>query len=433
MIRGLLRSKKAAWPIVLAASAILIPALGCSSGSGGIANITPVVRVETATARQQAIENVVTAQGLVYPIHQASITPKITAPVDRYYVNRGSHVHAGQLLAKLANQDLAANLVSARGAYDQALANYESTTSSTLPEEIQTAETTLENAKSKLHAQRRLYKSELNLYKQGAIARNLLDSTGVALTNAKTAYQRAVTRLHNLNVSGKTAQQRAAKGQLEAAHGRYLNAKAQLAYTEIRSPINGVIADRAVYPGNVAPAGTPLLVVMNTSSIIVRLHIPQTQAELLKLGNPATIKVPGTKKVLSGKVTVISPALDPNSTTVEVWVQARNPHDVLQPGTSVSVSIVAGKIPNAVVVPDPAILTNAAGQSHVMVVRSNVAYAQPVTTGIEQNGLIQILSGLKPGEQVIVSGGYGLPDKTKVNATPADQSGSSQPGDSSQS
>ena len=83
MIRGLLRSKKAAWPIVLAASAILIPALGCSSGSGGIANITPVVRVETATARQQAIENVVTAQGLVYPIHQASITPKITAPVDR--------------------------------------------------------------------------------------------------------------------------------------------------------------------------------------------------------------------------------------------------------------------------------------------------------------------------------------------------------------
>ena len=428
MIRALLRSRHLAAPMALASASMLIAALGCSGGDAGISRITPVVRVETAVARRQAIDDVVTAQGLVYPIHQASITPKITAPVQRFYVNRGSHVRTGQLLAVLANQDLAASLVSARGAYDQALANYESTTASALPEEIQVAETNLENARSNLQAQQRLYDSESRLYQQGAIARNILDATGVALTNARSAYQTAEKRLHDLQVTGETAQQRAARGQLEAAHGRYLNARAQLAYTEIRSPINGVVADRAVYPGDIAPAGVPLLIVMDTAKIIVRIHIPQTQAMQLKLGDPAVIHVPGANTQLNGKVTVISPALDPNSTTLEVWVEAGNPHDILQPGTSVSVSVTAQTIPGAVVVPDSAILTDAAGKSRVMVVDANsFANSQPVTTGVQQGNLIQILSGLNPGEQVIVSGGYGLPDKTKVNPMPI------QPGDNSQS
>ena len=400
-----------------ASTSLLIAAVGCSGGNG-LAKVTPVVRVDTVTAHRQTIDDVVTAQGLVYPIHQASITPKITAPVQRFYVNRGSHVHAGQLLAVLANKDLAASLVSARGAYDQALANYESTTTATLPEEIQTAENNLKNAKSNLQAQQQLYDSETRLYKEGAIARKILDATGVALTSAKSTYQNAKTRLHNLKLTGETAQQRAAKGQLESAHGKFLNAQAQLAYTEIRSPITGAIASRAVYPGDVAPAGVPLLTVMDTSKIIVRLHIPQSQAAQLKLGDPASIQIPGSGKTLAGKLTVISPALDPNSTTVEVWVQADNPHDVLQPGTSVSVSITARKIPNAVVVPDPAILTNSAGESRIMVVDSNdVANSQSVTTGVEQGNLIQVLTGLKPGQQVIVSGAYGLPDNTKVKPT----------------
>lgn len=418
MIRALLRSNRIALSVALASAALMIAA-GCSSGNSGISNATPVVHVQTVIAQEQSINDVITAQGLVYPVKQASLSPKISAPVQRFYVQRGSHVHAGELLATLANQDLAASLVSARGTYDQALANYESTTTSSLPEEIQTAQNTFDNAKASLHAQQQLYDSESRLYQQGAIARNLLDATHVALTNAQSAYENAEKHLHDLKSIGETAQQRAAKGQLETAHGQFLNARAQLAYTEIRSPINGVIADRAVYPGDVAPAGTPLLIVMDTSKIIVRLHIPQEQAARLKLGDPATIQIPGTSTTLDGKVTVLSPALDPNSTTLEVWVEADNPHDALQPGTSVSVSITAKKIPNALVIPETAILAGSNGNSdRVMVVDANsMANSQTVTTGVRQGNLVQILSGLHPGEEVIVTGGYGLPDQSKVMAT----------------
>ncbi len=413
--------------LAAAISATWVGPLGCGGGSPDLSTTEPVVNVETTVAKVQPIANVVSAQGVLFPIHQASLTPKISAPVREFYVNRGSRVHRGQLLAVLDNKDLAAGVVSAHGAYDQAQATYESTTSSTLPEEVQAANLNLEDTKANLAAQQKLYDSESKLYRQGAIARKQLDATQVALTAARSAYQTAEKHLKNLQSSGAEQQQRAATGQLETAHGQYLNAAAQLGYTEMRSPIDGVVADRGVYPGDIAPAGTPLLIVMDTSKVVVRLHIPQPQAVQLKLGDPAKLDVPGLQTKVPAKVTVISPALDPNSTTLEIWVQADNPKGGLQPGTSVGVSIIAQTIPNALVVPDSAILTGENGETHVMVVRADsLAYSQTVITGIQQGPLIQILSGLKPGEQVVVGGAYGLPDKTKVKVAPANSGGGSQ-------
>lgn len=406
---------------LLAACAL---AAGCSSGNEGISNATPTAAVQTATAKAQPLRNVIQAQGTVYPIQQASLSPKVTAPVEKYYVNRGSHVHKGQLLAVLENQDLKAQVVAAKGAYDQAKATYEQTTSSTLPEQVQAAETAVEDAKSTLDQEQRLYASETSLYQQGAIAQNQVEATHVALVGAQTTYKKAVKHLNDLKSSGATQQQQAAKGQMESAHGQYLNALAQLQYTEIRSPIDGVVASWAAYPGDVAPAGTPLLVVMQIDKVIVRLHIPEALAEQLHVGDKATVQAPGIPGDIPAKVTIISPALDPNSTTNEVWVELRNPHDELAPGTSVGTSIVAQTIPQALVVPESAVLVSENATARVMTVDANgVAHSQAVTTGIRNAGMVQILSGLHADETVIVGGAYGLPDGTKVKAEPATSSG----------
>ncbi len=403
----------------LVASALMAMSSGCSSGNT-VPPPQPVVSVETAPVKAQSIKDVVAAEGVLYPIHQASISPKITAPVRRFYVQRGDKVHRGELLAALENKDLAAAALSAQGGYDQAQATYASTTSSALPEEIQTANLNVVNAKAILDAQQKLYDSESKLYQQGAIARKQLDATKVTLTAAQSAYETAEKHLQNLQAAGMSQQKKAAQGQLETAHGQYLDAAAQLGYTEIRSPINGVVADRAVYPGDIASAGTPLLIVMDTSKVVVRLHVPQQQAQLLQLGQAATLRIPGLDKDVPARVTVLSPALDPNSTTEEVWVEADNPKGELKPGTTAQVSITAKTVANALVIPAAAILTGPNGQTSVMVVKSDSrAYSQDVKTGIQQGLMIQVLSGLAPGEQVIVSGQYGLPDKTKVKVTPA--------------
>ena len=405
------------WTVSGVAMSLVALSLGCSGGKPS--DKAPAVAVQTVIAKIQPIEDVFQGQGVLYPIHQASLAPKVTAPVERFYVNRGSRVHKGELLAVLANKDLSAAVVSARGAYDQALANYEATTSSTLPEAIQAAEAAVANAKSNLANQQRLYRSEMNLYRQGAIPRKQVDATAVTLTQARNGWMTAQKHLQDLKLHGLTQLQRAAKGQMEAAHGQYLNAQAQLGYSEIRSPIDGVVAERSVYEGDIVPAGTPLLIVMDTSKVILRLHIPQSEASQLHLGDPATLQVPGIQGSVPAKVSIISPATDPSSTTVEVWLEADNPHRDLMPGTSVSATIVVRKIPDALVVPESAILVGDNGQKTVMVVGpDSIARSVAVTTGVHEGNFVQILSGLHAGEQVIVTGGFGLPDKSKIKATP---------------
>jgi HlyD family secretion protein len=404
------------------AAALLAGALPLTACSGGdaISEANPTPSVQTDTAKTQPIEDIIQAQGILYPIHQASLSPKISAPVEKFYVNRGSRVHTGQLLAVLANKDLQAGVVSARGSFDQARANYESTTTSTLPEEIQGAEAALQDAKSNLDQQQQLYKSESNLYKQGAMARKQLDATEVNLTAAKNAWRSAQNHLQNLQASGARQQQQAARGQMEAAQGQYLSAQAQLAYTEIRSPIDGSVADRAVWPGDVAPAGVPLFTIVDASRVVLRIHIPQAQAAQLHVGDAGTLHLPGIDGGVPAKVSIISPALDPNSTTLEVWLLADNAHGKLAPGSSVAASIVVRTVPRAVVVPESAVLVNDQGQARVMTLGSdNVAHDQPVVTGIRNNGMVQILSGIRAGEQIIVGGNFGLPDKSKVKPEPA--------------
>ncbi|MBZ5536561.1 MAG: efflux RND transporter periplasmic adaptor subunit [Acidobacteriia bacterium] len=387
-------------------------ALGCSKEP---AEKEPVVSVQTVVARETTIKRIVTADAILFPLHQAALTPKISAPVREFHVQRGSPVHRGQLLAVLENSDLAAAETENKGIYEQAQASYESTTAANLPEEMQKAELDVQQTKEALDAVQKVYESRQTLYRQGALPRKELDQALVAFTQARAQYEISLKHFNALKSVGKPQGLKAAKGQLTSAEGKYLASKAQLGYSEIRSPIDGVVTDRPFYPGEMANAGTPLITVMDISQIIARAHIPQQEAAVLKVGNPATISGPGISDDLSGKVTVVSPAVDPNSTTVEIWVQAANAGHQLKPGETVQVSMVAQEIPKAVVVPAVSILTAEEGSTSVMVAGSDGrAHLQKVTVGIRQGGEVQVTQGLKSGERVVTTGAYGLPDNTKI-------------------
>lgn len=404
---------------MLAAAAIFTLA-ACSKKE---AEPQPVVTVQTAPAQRGSIQQIVTAEAILFPRDQAAITPKVVAPVKTFYVNRGSQVHRGQLLAVLENRDLEAAALENKGAYEQAQATYGLETSSALPEEWQKAELDLKTAKETLDAEQKVYDSRRTLFQQGAMPRKELDASAVSLAQAKAAYDLAQQHLAVLQSSGKQQQLNSAKGQLTSAEGKYEGATAQLGYTEIRSPIDGVVTDRPSYPGETPPPGTPLLTVMDTSSVVARAHIPQNEAAALKVGDAATINAPGDIHV-DGKVSLVSPALDPNSTTVEVWVEASNPDGRLRPGTTITVAMVAQTVNNAIVVPVSAVQQTPDGGSVVMIVSQNRAHQVAVETGIRQGDRVQITKGLGGGENVIVNGGYALPDNTQVKlaaAQPADE------------
>ncbi|HXM60981.1 MAG TPA: efflux RND transporter periplasmic adaptor subunit [Terriglobales bacterium] len=406
------RASGAMWPVVVLGM-LLVFFSGCSKELG---EKEPVVPVQVVAVEKTTIQHAVVAEAVLFPLAQSAIVPKISAPVKTFLVTRGSRVREGELLAVLEHQDLAAAAVDTKGTYDQAQATYEISTGADLPAEMQKAQLETQAAKQMLDAQQKVYDSRQELFQQGALPRKELDLAGVDLTQARNQYEMAQRHLDAMQAIGKQQTLKSAAGQLESAKGKYLGATAQLSYSEIRSPISGVIADRPLYPGEMAAAGTPLLTVMDVSQVIARAHIPQPDAALLKLGDKATITAPGDDQRTEGRITVISPALDPNSTTVEVWVQAKNPEQRLKPGTSVQLSMLARTIPDALVIPAASLLSAQDGTTSVMLVGSdNRAHQKAVKVGVRQDNQVQIVEGVQAGDRVVASGAYGLPDNTKIN------------------
>jgi HlyD family secretion protein len=375
----------------------------------------PIVPVQVTPVRTDSIRRIVTADAILYPRDQASVMPKISAPVRTFYVNRGDRVRKGQLLAVLESRDLAAAALESKGQYEQAQATYRNTTSASIPEEMTKAQQDLQTARQSLDAAQKLYESREQLFRDGALARKLVDEAQVSYVQSRSQYETAQQHLHALQSVGKEEQIKGAAAQVEAARGHHQAAEAQLGYSQILSPISGVIADRSVYPGEMANAGAPLLIVMDVSSVIARANVPQNQAGFLKVGDPATIVLTEGSSETAGQVIVVSPAVDPNSTTVQVWVQVQHPGERLKPGVTVHVSIVAETQSEAVVVPLAALLPGVEGRSSIFVVGSDsVAHERKIEVGIREEDKVQLIGGAVPGENVITVGGLGLQDGTKV-------------------
>lgn len=362
---------------------------GCSTKEAPEAS--PTVTVQVDAAEREPIQRKVIAEATLYPRDQAAIVPKVVSPVSKFYVDKGSRVKAGQLLAELENKDLSAAQEKSQGGYVQAEA--------TLQMQQQKGPADLKLSKEQLDAAQKFYDSRVALLKDGAVAAKDVEDARVALTTAQNQYQ----------LTQKQSDLKVAEGAFNAAKGDLANADAQYSYTKITSPIDGVITDRPIYPGETAPVGSPILTVMDLSEVVARAHIAQTEAAHLKVGDPATISVPGQSPDVKGKVTLVSPALDPNSTTVEVWVQAPNPDGRLRPGTSVRVTMVGETVPKAIVVPTAALLTAPDGGVSVITLDTdNVPHRKKVKVGIRDALDAQITDGLQGGERVVTVGAFEL-------------------------
>ncbi len=375
----------------------------------------PAVPVQIVAVEKIRLQEKISADAVLFPVRQAALVPKISAPVKNFLVNRGSQVRAGQLLAVLENRDLAAAAQENKGAYEQAEASYTTTTAAELPQELQKAQLDAQAARQTLDAQQKIYDSRKDLVREGALPRKELDQAGVDLTNARNQSEITQKHLEAMNAIGKQQTLKSARGQLESAQGKYAGATAQLSYSEIRSPMDGVVTERALFPGEMAAAGTPLLTVMDISQVVARAHIPQQAALQLKVGDKAEIAVSGMEKTFPGRVALVSPALDPNSTTLEIWVQAMNPGAYMKPGSSVQVSMLARTVPDALAIPFAALLAEQDGKTFVMIAGSDGhAHKKEVKTGIRDGDRVQIMEGLQPTDRVVGSGAYGLPENSKI-------------------
>jgi HlyD family secretion protein len=363
----------------------------------------------------------ISVDGILSPLAQAAIEPKFTAPVRKFYVQRGAKVKEGQLLAVLENADLTAAALDNKGTYLAAQAAYETATKAQVPEDVQKAELDFAQAKANLELNQSIVKSRQQLFAEGAIPGRDLDTAQAALVQAQAVYDTASKHLESMKAVTRQSELKTAEGQLSSAEGKLKGAEAQVAYSEIHSPINGVVTDRPLYAGETAAAGAPLLTVMDTSSLLAKAHVAQSVVQQMKVGDEAGVQVPGIKDSVKAKVSLISPALDPGSTTVEVWLKIDNKAGTLKVGTPVKALITGRTVNNALKIPQAAVLTAQDGTKSVMVVGSEgAAHKKAVSLGISDGEDVQVLSGVAASDMVITGGAYGLEDGTKVKVGAAE-------------
>ena len=185
---------------------------------------------------------------------------------------------------------------------------------------------------------------------------------------------------------------------------------------QVRSPINGVIASRSVKEGNMTPnAGSEMFHIVDLSHLQGVVYLPESQMNHVFFGQLATLIFPtNNHQTVNATVALISPIVDDKSGTFKVTLKVKNEDKSLKPGMFAKVSLVLDTHENVQVVPQKVLMVTDTETSLFTIVE-NKAKKVSVTTGFEQNGLVEIITPLIASQPIVIVGQLGLKDESVVN------------------
>ncbi|MGQ0384643.1 MAG: efflux RND transporter periplasmic adaptor subunit [Gammaproteobacteria bacterium] len=308
----------------------------------------PAVPVEVAATRRAEMAAVYTGTAPIESERKAFVMPKVKGEIRAVLADEGQRVREGQVLARLDGDQLRL--------------------------EVALSEATFRKLE-------RDYQRNLELQQKGLISATAIDNLRYELEAAKASWE--LTRL-------------------------------QLSYTDIRSPISGTVTQRldVVKVGNtVTPVGgviesadSSLFVVEDLDTLMLRVNVPERELAKLSVGQPAELSfdaVPG--RSFAGKIALISPYIDAQTATFPVRIRVTTSDGLLRPGMFARVAIVYERKPDALQIPRTALL-DGDGPPKVFVVQDGKAAERSVQLGLSNGAMIEVVAGLKDGEQVVVVG-----------------------------
>jgi HlyD family secretion protein len=389
-----------------------------------------IVSVKVAKAERDSIVSEVTALGTIFPLHEATVSSKIAGQIKQMALLKNKAVKEGDIVATLEARDIQSQRAEAAAAVEEARVNLRSTTAGSIPQTQAQDEKAVRDARANVNNARALYERRVTLYEQGGISKKDVEAAQLALTTAENDLRlaEATARLHAATISPN--ERATAEAKLKQAEDRLKGLDTQLSYATIRAPFSGVITDQFQFQGEFASPGGKLFTIGDVNDVIVKAPVADTVAAQLTVGGSAKVlpqDLPGEELV--GTISLISRASDPQNRTVEVWVNLKNEGAKLRANTAAKVIVSTQSATNVIVVPASAVTleTTTSNEGTVMVVDDkSIANERKVTVGIRTKDKIEITSGLKDGETVVIEGNYALPDNTRVEVSAEeDKSGDS--------
>jgi RND family efflux transporter MFP subunit len=371
----------------------------------------------------------VTVTGTIRAAREAGISAQISGRVLEVRVKEGDSVTTAQVLITLDPAESQSQLRQAQAGVEGSGARLEAAQrrlevieAGARQEERAIARNQLDQAESALRTAEADLKRLKGLFDQGAISKQQLDSAQLAYDTAKAQRDSARKSLELTEKGARPEEIDAARKDVEAAAAGLRQANAmvaesqeRLSYTVIRAPIDGVVYQREVEPGEVvSQGGSPLLRIATPSSVYYEATVPERVALRVRTGQRVDVMVQGDgSRRVQGEVERTVPVADPSSRDFLLRIAIVEGTELTKPGMFARGAVAVQERRNAIIVPKDA-LVEREGKALAFVVAGGKAQRREVQTGITDSERVEILSGIKPGESVVVVGAEGLRDGDAV-------------------
>ena len=354
------------------------------------------------------------ANGDIAPLMQVDLFPKVSGYLEKIYVQIGDSVRQGQVIAQIDRAEFLQKVKEVEAKVTQAKAQYAELEAGTRAEDIRQAEEAVKQAQSRFNNAKFQRERVLALYNRQVISKKEADVSEMDYNVAEAQLASAEQHLKMLKEGARTEVKAASLGKLKEMEAILAQEQIRLQNTQIVAPFSGEIVRRNVDRGALVSPSTPLVTLVHLDTLKVLANVIEKDIALVKPGMKAKILTEAyPEKPFEGTIVRINKALDLATRTLQVEINIPNPGHLLKAGMFARIEVALMEKPNALAVPRQAILEEGGKQS-VFVVEGNQALRKPVVIGIEQEGLIEVIEGLKDGDKVVVRGQGSIRDRSTV-------------------
>ncbi len=429
------------------AAALLVVATGCSGGKKAPA-APPPLAVDVGHVARRDISTTLSLDGQVSPFLESTLSTPESGTVAEVYVNEGDSVSKGEVLAKLDDSQLCAQLEANQATVQQSQAKLSasnvqapissqqySSAVSQAQQALEQAQNRVRTAEAALRNAQLVYQSNQSLAGQGYVsqtamtqARSNFVSAQQDLNNARQALPAAQAGLSTARSNtGQTQVDQATiagnRAALEQAQANVKLLQTQMAQSELYAPFDGVVTQRLLDPGAFAGPNQAMMRVSQLSTVYVNANVPDEDLGYVRPGTPGTFtsaSLPG--RTFHGAIFDVNPTPTTGTLSYRARLRQANPGNTLRGGMLVSLSIVKEHRRGATVVPRSAIFQGDGGTS-IFTVVDGKAKMLPVTVGLQTDTLAEVHgNGVTPGRILITTRPDALQDGSVVavnNGSPA--------------
>lgn len=367
----------------------VLAAAGCLKGRASEGDPRHAVRARVVPVEVRQVQRVVESVGSLFPYEEVTVSSEVEGKVARVLTDVGDRVRAGQALVEVAPVELELALQQERAALEQVRAHLGLPEGrEDLKDPAQAAE--VKRAAAEMKDAEQKYTRAKSLFAEGLIAQGTFDEAESRYISARAGHDVAIQGVETLRAQ--LAQHRSAVAVASKKRGDAV----------IRAPFGGHVKDRMVTAGQYLKVQSPVMVIVNTDPLRVRLKVPEKMAGWIAVGQPVTVTVEAyPDRSFEGRISRISPSVDPQTRSFDVEALLQNHDGILKPGFFVKSRIESRQVATMLLVPFQAVRYTY-GVYKIFTVQGGSLKEREVKLGDRAEDAVEIVEGLSDRERVAV-------------------------------